>query len=206
MNYPTSIQVKQTDTYFGISVDDPYRWLEEDVRESDRVKDWVDAQNQVTFDYLKNIPGRGAIEARLTESWNYEKLGTPFKRAGVYYYFKNDGLQNQSVLYRKHALDGEPELVFDPNAWSGDGTVALAGMSFSEDGRYVAYGIQDSGSDWHSWKVRNLDTGTDLEDSLQYLKFTGVSWNGGSDGFFYSKLSRTPMRSMASLPRLGSMW
>lgn len=187
LNYPTSVRVEQTDTYFGTRVEDPYRWLEEDVRESDRVKEWVDAQNQVTLDYLKKIPGRGAIEERLTEIWNYEKRGTPFKRGGVYYYYKNDGLQNQNVLYRKHSLDGESELVFDPNAWSDDGTVALAGLSFSEDGRYVAYGIQDSGSDWRAWKIRDLDTGIDLADSLEYLKFTEVSWNGNSDGFFYAK-------------------
>ncbi len=187
LNYPMSERMNQTDIYFGTTVEDPYRWLEEDVRESPRVKEWVDAQNEVTFEYLKQIPGRDAIEARLTQIWNYEKLGTPFKRAGVYYYFKNDGLQNQNVLYRKYSLDGESDIVFDPNTWSDDGTVALAGLSFSEDGRYVAYGIQDAGSDWRTWKVRDLDTGKDLADTMEYLKFTGISWNGTSDGFFYSK-------------------
>lgn len=187
INYPQTARVNQTDTYFGTEVADPYRWLEEDVRESERVRAWVDAQNEVTFGYLETIPGRAAIKERLTAIWNYEKLGTPFKHAGVYYFFKNDGLQNQDVLYRKDSWDGEAEDVFDPNTWSEDGTVALGGLSFSEDGRYVAYGIQDAGSDWRTWKIRELRSGLDLADTLEFLKFTGVSWRKESDGFFYSK-------------------
>ena len=187
LNYPGSLKVEQVDEYFGVKVEDPYRWLEEDVRESARVKEWVDAQNAVTFAYLKGLPGRDAIEERLTKIWNYEKIGAPFRRGKHYYYYKNDGLQNQNVLYRKSTLNGDSEVVFDPNTWSQDGTVALAGTSFSKDGRYVAYGVQESGSDWRSWKVRDLDTGEDLSDSLEYLKFTGVAWDGDGDGFFYAK-------------------
>lgn len=179
--------MKHIDEYFGTKVEDPYRWLEEDVRESPRVKEWVEAQNEVTFAYLKSIPGREEIEERLTEIWDYEKVGAPFRRGKWYYYYKNDGLQNQDVLYRKRSLDGAPEIVFDPNTWSKDGTVALAGASFSKDGRYVAYGVQESGSDWRTWKVRDLDTGENLSDTLEYLKFTGVAWDGDGDGFFYAK-------------------
>lgn len=187
LNYPDSLKVKHVDEYFGIQVEDPYRWLEEDVRESPRVKEWVEAQNEVTFAYLKSIPGRDEIEKRLTDIWDYEKVGTPFRRGEWYYYYMNDGLQNQDVLYRKRSLDGASEIVFDPNTWSKDGTVALAGASFSKDGRYVAYGVQESGSDWRTWKVRDLDTGENLSDTLEYLKFTGVSWDGDGDGFFYAK-------------------
>lgn len=187
LNYPKSERMNQVDTYFGTEVADPYRWLEEDVRESERVRSWVEAQNQVTFDYLESLPGRSAIEERLTEIWDYEKLGAPFRQGDWYYFYKNDGLQNQFVLYRKRTLDGDEEVVFDPNKWSSDGTVALAGLSFSKDGRYVAYGIQDSGSDWRTWKIRDLDTGDDLADTLENLKYTGLSWNGTSDGVFYSK-------------------
>ncbi len=187
VNYPESPKVKESETYFGTTVEDPYRWLEEDVRESERVKKWVEAQNKVTFDYLNTIPFRDRIEERLTEIWNYEKFGTPFREGDAYYYFKNDGLQNQNVLYRKRTLDGASEVIFDPNTWSSDGTVALNGLSFSKDGRYAAYGIQDAGSDWRTWRIRYLDTGVDLGDKLEYLKFTGVTWDGNSDGFFYSK-------------------
>jgi len=187
LNYPSSLKVEQVDEYFGTKVSDPYRWLEEDVRESARVKDWVDSQNELTFAYLKSLPGRDEIEERLTDIWNYEKVGAPFRRGKWYYYYKNDGLQNQNVLYRKRSLDGESEVVFDPNTWSEDGTVALAGTSFSKDGRYVVYGVQESGSDWRTWKVRDLDKGEDTSDVLEYLKFTGVAWDGDGDGFFYAK-------------------
>ncbi|MCZ6671299.1 MAG: prolyl oligopeptidase family serine peptidase [Verrucomicrobia bacterium] len=187
IDYPETLKIDHEDDYFGVSVSDPYRWLEEDVRESDRVYEWVEAQNEVTFGYLEKLPGRATIERRITSLWDYEKLGTPFKRAGAYYYFKNDGLQNQHVLYRKPTLDSESEVIFDPNTWSDDGTVALSGLAFSEDGRYVAYGIQESGSDWRSWKIRDLRTVTDLSETLEYLKFTDVSWAPDSSGFFYAK-------------------
>lgn len=186
-NYPESLKVDQVDEYFGTKVADPYRWLEEDVRESDRVKEWVDQQNEVTFAYLKGLPGRDKIEDRLTDIWNYEKVGAPSRHGKWYYYYKNDGLQNQNVLYRKRRLAGDSEIVFDPNTWSEDGTVALAGTSFSKDGRFVAYGVQESGSDWRTWKVRDLDTGEDLPDALEHLKFTGLAWDGEGEGFFYAK-------------------
>ena len=187
LSYPPTKKILQTDNYHGTQVADPYRWLEDDVRESADVEAWVEAQNEVTFGYLKELPHRQAIEDRLTELWNYEKIGTPFKRGDWYYYWKNNGLQNQSVLYRQRSLDGESELVVDPNTWSKDGTVALGSVSFSEDAIHMAYSIQDGGSDWRSWRIMNVDTKEVLADELRWLKFSGVSWTKDSRGFFYSR-------------------
>ncbi len=175
------------DNFHGAEVVDEYRWLEEDVRRSRRVAEWVERQNAYTRAYLEQLPGREAIAERLTHLWDYEKLGTPSKRGGRYYIYKNDGLQNQYVLYMTDDLSREPKVLFDPNTWSEDGTVALGGTSFSDDGRYVAYGIQESGSDWRTWRVRDIETGEDLADELKHLKFTGISWGPGDKGFFYSK-------------------
>ncbi|MCH7603013.1 MAG: S9 family peptidase, partial [Planctomycetes bacterium] len=130
-SYPETRRVDHFDEYHGERVHDPYRWLEDDARESEDVQAWIDAQNKVTFSYLKSIPERARIESRLTELWNYEKFGTPFKVGGRYYMSKNDGLQNQNVIYRFESLDEEPVVLFDPNTWSDDGTVALAGMAFT---------------------------------------------------------------------------
>ena len=168
-------------------VADPYRWLEDDVRESPDVAAWVEAQNKVTFGYLKQIPQREAIEKRLTELWDYEKFGTPFKRGGRYYFYKNNGLQNQSVLYTQASLDAEPEVFLDPNGWSEDGTVALAGISFSDDGRYVTYGVAEAGSDWRHWRVMEVAGRKLLDDRLEWVKFSGASWTTDSRGFFYSR-------------------
>ena len=187
LNYPATQKLDHIDTYHGVKVTDPYRWLEEDVRESDRVKEWVDAQNQVTFSYLESLPRRQAIEQRLTELWDYAKFGTPFRYAGRYYFFRNNGLQNHHVLFVADSLDGPRRELLNPNTWSEDGTVALGGIAPSEDGRYIAYGIQDSGSDWRTWKVRDIETGQDLSDTLKYLKFTGLAWDPQSAGFFYAK-------------------
>ena len=187
LTYPATKKTLQTDDYHGTQVADPYRWLEDDVRESEEVEAWVEAQNEVTFGYLKDLPHRQAIEDRLTELWNYEKIGTPFKRGDWYYYWKNDGLQNQSVLYRQRTLNADSELVVDPNTWSKDGTVALGSVSFSEDAVHMAYSIQDGGSDWRSWRIMNVDTKEVLADELQWLKFSGVSWTKDSRGFFYSR-------------------
>ncbi|MEM8835969.1 MAG: prolyl oligopeptidase family serine peptidase [Planctomycetota bacterium] len=186
-DYPDAERVDHVDEYHGAKVQDPYRWLENDVREDEQVEAWVEAQNKVTFDYLKSIPGRDTIEDRLTKLWDYAKFGTPFKQGDRYFIYKNDGLQNHYVLYKMDELGGEETVLFDPNTWSDDGTVALAGTSFSNDGRYVAYAIQDAGSDWRTWKVRDVATGEDLPDTLEYLKFTGVSWDADDEGFFYSK-------------------
>lgn len=187
LSYPAAKKLLHTDDYHGTQVADPYRWLEDDVRESEEVAAWVEAQNKVTFGYLKELPHRQSIEDRLTELWNYEKIGAPFRRGDWYYFWKNNGLQNQSVLYRQKTLDADPELVVDPNTWSEDGTVALAGISFSEDAAYMAYSIQDGGSDWRTWRVREIESGTVLEDELKWVKFSGVSWTKDNRGFFYSR-------------------
>ena len=174
MQYPTSKKIDQVDEYFGYRVGDEYRWLEDDVRESADVEEWVEAQNKVTMGYLEGLPYRKEIEDRLTQLWDYEKYGTPFKAGGRYYYSKNDGLQNQSVVYRQDSLDSEPTILIDPNQWSDDGTVALGGMAFSDDGKYVAYGVQESGSDWRTWYVMEIETGKKLDDKISWVKFGGA--------------------------------
>ncbi|UCC97856.1 MAG: S9 family peptidase [Phycisphaerales bacterium] len=187
VEYPHTQRADHIDVYHGAEVADPYRWLEEDARGSERVRDWVNAQNKVTFEYLKSLPRREPIRKRLTELWDYEKYSVPGKAGGRYCIAKNDGLQNHSVIYVMDSLDGPRRILLDPNKWSKDGTTALGGLSFSEDGRFAAYGIQDAGSDWRTWKVRNVETGQELDDTLKYLKFTSVAWDPQSRGFFYAK-------------------
>lgn len=154
--YPVTRQdAAVTDVYFGDTIHDPYRWLEDD--QSDETKSWVQAQNKVTFGYLEQIPFRKKIQDRLEAIWDFEKYGAPFKKAGVYYFFKNSGLQNQSVLYRQQTLESDPEMVLDPNTFSADGTTSLQEYSFSKDGRYLAYGISEGGSDWRTILVRDLE-------------------------------------------------
>ncbi len=186
MVYPKTKRVDQIDNFFGTPVSDPFRWLEEDVRKSDEVRAWVDAQNQVTFAAIEKLPYRKEIESRLTELWDYEKYGVPFRRGDRFFYYKNDGLQNQSVLYKLETLDAKPEVLVDPNQWSADGTDAMGGMAFSDNGELMAYGIQKAGSDWRSWKVMEVESGRDLSDELNWIKFGGVSWTKDSKGFYYS--------------------
>lgn len=183
---PTRIE-PVVENLHGIEVVDNYRWLETSVKESREVADWVKAQNEVTFAFLEAIPQRDAIKRRLTQLWNYEKYGTPQKSGGRYYYARNDGLQNQYVVYRLDSLDAEPVVLFDPNKWSADGTVALAGTAFSDDGRYVAYGVAEAGSDWQLWRVREIETGRDLPDEIRWVKWASFSWTADSKGFFYSR-------------------
>ena len=187
MNYVATKKIDQVDEYHGVKVPDPYRWLEDDVRQSKEVAEWVEAQNKLTFSFLESIPQREPIKKRLTELWNYEKFGVPSKVGGRYYYSKNDGLQNQSVLYVLDKLDGEPRVLLDPNSWSKDGTVALAATSFSDDGKYVAYSVAEAGSDWNTWRIMEIDSGRLLADELKWIKFSGVSWTNDSRGFFYSR-------------------
>ncbi len=185
--YPETKTVDQVDDFHGTSVDDPYRWLEDDVRESKDVAAWVEAQNKLTFAYLKSLPGRDAIAKRMTELWNYEKISAPSKEGGRYYFFRNDGLQNQSVLMMQNTLTDEPKSLIDPNTWSPDGTIALAGTEFSDDGKFAAYGIQDGGSDWRTWRIMEIESGKLLDDELKWIKFSGISWTPDSKGFFYSR-------------------
>ena len=188
LTYPDAKKVDQVDTYHGTTVPDPYRWLETDVRKSPEVAAWVEAENQVTNTYLESIPEREAIKKRLTELWNYEKISAPTKIGGGKYLFsKNNGLQNQNVLYIQDTLDSEATELVDPNKWSKDGTVALAGFSPSDDGRYAAYGVAEAGSDWNTWKVLDLATAKPLGDELKWIKFSGVSWTNDNRGFFYSR-------------------
>jgi prolyl oligopeptidase len=185
--YPQTATVEQTDVYHGVSVADPYRWLEEDVRESARVKEWVDAQNAVTQSYLAGISERAAIAARLRELWDFEKFSLPEKEGGRYFFERNDGLQNQGVLYVQDRLDGEARVLVDPNTWSSDGTVALAGHAPSPDGRWVALLVQDGGSDWRKVRVLELPSGRQLPDEIQWVKFSGLSWLPDGSGFYYSR-------------------
>lgn len=180
--YPETAKVDTVDVYFGTEVPDPYRWLENDTSEATAA--WVEAQNQVTNAYLAKIPFRNALLNRLTDLANYEKIGAPFKKHGKYYFYKNDGLQNQSVLYVQDSLEGEPHVFLDPNKLSDDGTVALTGISFSHDGKYTAYTISRSGSDWTEIYVMDTETSQLLEDHILWAKFSGASWQG--DGFYYS--------------------
>ncbi len=183
--YPVTPTTNQVDDYFGVKVADPYRWLEDE--NAPATKAWVDAENRVTFAYLAQIPQRAAIQRRLTELWNFERYGIPFKQGGRYFYFKNDGLQNQSVLYTLTALDAEPKPLLDPNTLSADGTVALGGTAVSDDGNLLAYGLATAGSDWQEWRVRDVRTGADLPDRIQWVKFSGASWTKDNRGFFYSR-------------------
>ena len=193
LTYPNTRKVDQTDTYHGVSVADPYRWLEDPNAED--TKQWVEAQNQVTFGYLNQLPGREQLNARLTELWNYERYGIPFKQGNRYFYYKNDGLQNQSVLYTLPALDAEPTVLLDPNTLSEDGTVALAGIAISENARYLAYGLSTAGSDWAEWKIRDIETGEDTDDLVQWVKFSGAAWTHDHQGFFYSRYDEPKQES-----------
>jgi len=181
LSYPQTRKTDQVDTYFGTRVADPFRWLE---THTDEVDAWIEAQNKVTFSYLHDIAFRDQIKSRLTQIWNYPKYGAPFKEGGKYYFFKNDGLQNQSVLYVQEGLEAEPKVFFDPNQLSKDGTVALTALTFSKDGKYIAYGTSSGGSDWNTYHVMDAG-GKKLDDQLEWVKFSAPSWY--KDGFFYSR-------------------
>tara|TARA_B110000046_G_scaffold28052_1_gene28865 strand:- start:182226 stop:184502 length:2277 start_codon:yes stop_codon:yes gene_type:complete len=181
-DYPEVRKDTIVEDYFGTQIADPYRWLENDT--SEETGAWVKAQNEVTFDYLKQIPYREDLEARLTELWNYEKVSAPFKKGDNYFMYKNDGIQNQSVLYIQKGLDGEQKVLLDPNTMSEEGTTSLNGMGFSKDNRYMAYGISKAGSDWVEIHVMDLETQSLLEDMVNWVKFSDISWY--KNGFYYS--------------------
>jgi len=187
MTYPPTKKVEQSDVYHGTTVADPYRWLEDDVRESKDVAAWVAEQNKITDAYLTKIPQRDAIKKRITELWNYEKISAPSKTGGRYFFSRNDGLQNQSVLYVQESLDAEPRILIDPNGWTKDGTIALAGFVPSDDGKYAAFGQAEAGSDWNVWRVLDVTTGKTMSDELKWIKFSGISWTSDGKGFFYSR-------------------
>ena len=188
LDYPeTRKDTTVIDDYFGTEVADPYRWLEDDT--SEETANWVKAQNKVTFDYLGTIPYRDAIKERLTALWNYEKFSAPFKRGDYTYFYKNDGLQNQYVIYREKNEGGEVEVFLDPNQFSKDGTTSLAGLSFTEDGTLAAYQISEGGSDWRKVIVIDAVSQEILEDTLIDVKFSGLSWRG-NEGFYYSSYDK----------------
>ncbi|HUP46552.1 MAG TPA: prolyl oligopeptidase family serine peptidase [Thermoanaerobaculia bacterium] len=187
LRYPETRKADHADTYHGVTVADPYRWLEQDIRQSADVREWVEAQNRVTFGYLQSLPGRKAIQERLTKLWDHEKYSVPARKGGRYFFRKNDGLQNQSVLYVSDALPGTPRVLIDPNSWSKEGTVSLGNYSASEDGRYLAYSVAEKGSDWSTLRVMEIESGKVLVDELKWVKFSGPSWTHDSEGFFYSR-------------------
>ncbi|RUA11504.1 MAG: S9 family peptidase [Flavobacteriia bacterium] len=186
IHYPKTKKIDHVDTYFGVKVADPYRWLEDD--RSAETEAWVKAQNKVTFAYLNKIPYRNKIKERLKELWNYEKYGAPFKRGDYTYFYKNDGLQNQSVLYRQKG-NGKPEVFLDPNKFSADGTTSLGSVSFTKDGSIVAYAISEGGSDWRKVIIMDAKSKRIMEDTIKDVKFSGLSWRG-NEGFYYSSYDK----------------
>jgi prolyl oligopeptidase len=183
--YPNARKSDQIDDYHGIKVADPYRWLEDPDSPGSRA--WIDAENKVTIDFLNKIPERDAIKKRITELWDYEKFGVPFKEKERYFISRNSGLQNQSVLYVANNLREKPRQLLDPNTLAKDGTIALGGLAVSDDAKLMAYGLAASGSDWQTWKVREIDTGKDRDDELKWVKFSGASWMKDGSGFFYDR-------------------
>ncbi|WP_025743651.1 prolyl oligopeptidase family serine peptidase [Aquimarina pacifica] len=187
LNYPETKKVTTIDTYFDTQIEDPYRWLEDD--QSEETKDWVTTQNRTTFDYLDNIPFRKDLKKRLSDLWNYEKETAPFKEGEYTYFYKNNGLQNQYVLYRVKNEGDIPEVFLDPNTFSKDGTTSLGGIEFSKNGKLVAYSISEGGSDWRKIIVRNIESNEVIEDTLVDVKFSGTSWKG-NEGFYYSSYDK----------------
>ena len=186
-DYPETRTDDVVDDYFGTKVADPYRWLEDD--ESKETKAWVEAQNRLAFGWLAEVPERDAIRKRLVSLWDYERFGLPSREGEWYVFAHNDGLQNQSVIYRTRSLDAPPEVLLDPNRLSADGTVALAegGLSFTDDGRLLAWASSSGGSDWREWRVRDVATGEDRSDLVRWSKFSGAAWRKDGSGFYYSR-------------------
>ena len=186
--YPTSVRVDHVDEYHGERIADPYRWLED--IDSKQTADWVTAQNALTADFLKQIPQRAELRTRLEQLWNYERY-SPYERHGNLYSFsKNDGLQNQAVLYVTDKPGGEARVLLDPNTLSSDGTVAFKGGEFSPDGRYFAYGLSSGGSDWEQWRVLDVATGKATSDDLEWVKFSTAAWRKDGSGFYYSRYEK----------------
>jgi prolyl oligopeptidase len=188
--YPATATVDQVDTQFGEKVADPYRWLENDVRTDTKVRDWVTAENKVTDAYLATLPMRAAFKSRIEALYNYERMGTPRKAGSRYFFSRNTGLQNQSTLWVREGMAGEPRMLLDPNLWAKDGATALAEWAPSDDGRYLAYGIQDGGTDWRTLKLIDATSGKELADRVEWVKFSGIAWKPDGSGFFYSRFAK----------------
>ena len=185
LQYPNTARVEHTDNYHGTVVADPYRWLEDD--NSEQTKAWVKDQNAVTNAFLDAMPQRMPVRKLYTELYNFEKYGVPFKEGGRYFWTYNNGLQQQSLLYTAKSVTDKPTVALDPNQLSKDGTAALSGYAASRDGKLLAYGVSSAGSDWQTWRVRDLATGKDLDDKIEWVKFSGASWTPDGKGFFYSR-------------------
>ena len=185
MKYPQTKSVEVVDDYHGRKVRDPYRWLED--TESSETAAWIKAENAITQQYLQSIPAREPMRRRLEQLWNYERFGLPRHRGSTFFYTHNDGLQDQSVFYKADSLDAPRQVLLDPNQLSKDGTVSLAGATPSEDGKLLAYGLADGGSDWRTWRVRDVATGKDLDDVIEWVKFSGIAWMPDGSGFFYGR-------------------
>lgn len=185
--YPDSYPKELTETLHGVTVSDPYRWLEK--LDSKQTQTWINAQNDLARSYLEKIDGRDTIKKHLTKLWNVERFGIPFREGDRYFFTKNDGLQNQSILYTATSLETEPKVLLDPNKLSKDGTVALSSYAVSHNARYLAYAVSKSGSDWIEWKVRDITTGKDLSDHLKWSKFSGASWTKDNKGFYYGRFT-----------------
>jgi len=185
-DYPETRRGDVVETLFGEEIADPYRWLEEDVRKSEDVADWVERENAVTDAYLDKLPARDWFKQRIGELYDFERFSTPVKKGGRYFYTRNSGLQNQSPLYVREGLDGEPRLLLDPNTWAEDGATALSGWAASPDGRKLLYSVQDGGTDWRILRVLDVDSGAQMPDEIRWAKFTGLAWVG-EEGFLYSR-------------------
>jgi prolyl oligopeptidase len=204
LQYPSARKSDVVDDYHGTKVADPFRWLEDP--DSPESRTWIDAENRLTEGYLADIPARAAIRDRLTKLWNYPKFGAPFRKAGRYFFFKNDGLQNQSVLYKQASLSANPATLLDPNLLSEDGTVALSTLALSDDGRLLAYGTAASGSDWEEFRVRDVATAQDRPDHLKWIKFSGASWTKDGGGFFYSRYPEPADKALTDVNRFQKLY
>src|SRR5437588_673785 len=204
IQYPPARHSEVVEDYHGTRVPDPYRWLEEP--DAPETRAWIEAENRVTESYLAQIPQRATLRQRLTQLWNYPKYGAPFHKAGRYFFFKNDGLQNQSVLYKQASLVAGAEVLLDPNVLSQDGTVALSTLAVSEDGKLLAYGTSASGSDWEEFHVRDIASGRDRSDHLRWIKFSGASWTYDGRGFFYSRYPEAAEKALTSVNRFQKVY
>src|SRR5437016_10109893 len=204
IQYPPAPKGDVVDDYHGTKVPDPYRGLEDP--DAPATRSWIEAENRLTEAYLAGIPARERIKERLRRLWDYPKYGAPFHKAGRYFYFKNDGLQNQSVLYTQAALTAEPTTLLDPNLLSADGTVALSTLAVSDDGRLLAYGTSASGSDWEEFRVRDVATGRDRPDHLRWIKFSGASWTHDGAGFFYSRYPEAADKALTTVNRFQKLY
>jgi prolyl oligopeptidase len=190
MNYPKTEVQPLVEDHFGIKVADPYRWLENDVRQDQKVRAWVTAENQVTQAYLATLPARDVFKARLKQLFDYERFAVPVKKGGRYFYQHNTGLQNQSPLFVRDSVDGQARLLIDPNLWAKDGATALSEWVPSEDGRFVVYGVQDGGTDWRTVKVLDVATGKPTSDSVEWVKFSNLAWAKDGSGIYYSRFPK----------------